>query len=214
MADDERKGIEDMMGDKFKRAYQMRFNPDDIDWKRGSDKMPAVAYLNWAVAWRAFKEIYPDGNYRLIEHDGDPLWNFNGYGMLKCAVSAEGIEYVETFPVMGFHNEAQKIEQIDSRDINDSAQRGFTKAIARFGIGLYIYEGKAPKNKQDFEQNVAQAPSPSAKPIYCSDCGKEIQPFGKFSANDIAKSSFEKFGRKLCTDCAKKEGDKIKKEGN
>lgn len=139
----------ELLSKKFKEAYDWRADKEDIDWKdTGRVKL---AYLNWAVAWRKMKEIYPDANYRLVETpEGLPLWNVNGFGMLKCAISAMGIEYVETFPIMDNRNEAVKIENIDARDVNDSMQRGLTKAIARFGIGLYIYEGKleAPKDEK------------------------------------------------------------------
>lgn len=150
---------------KFKEAYARRFGKDDIDWKdTGFGKK--LAYLNWAVAWRAMKEVYPDANYRLIETpDGNPLWNVNGFGMLKCAVSAMGIEHNETFPIMDNRNNAMKLDQIDARDINDSMQRGLTKACARFGIGLYIYEGKleSPKDVVDHPVNYEPLKKPNFK---------------------------------------------------
>lgn len=139
----------ELLAKKFKEAYDWRADKEDIDWKDTGRK--SLAYLNWAVAWRKMKEIYPDANYRLVETaEGLPLWNVNGYGMLKCAISTLGVEYVETFPIMDNRNEAVKIESVDARDVNDSMQRGLTKAIARFGVGLYIYEGKleAPKDKK------------------------------------------------------------------
>lgn len=126
----------------FAEAYEWRADASDIDWKEmGYGKK--LAYLSWAVAWRKFKEFYPDANYRLIETpEGSPLWNVNGYGMLKCAVSACDTEFVETFPIMDNKNASIAIESIDARDVNDAMQRGLTKAIARFGVGLYIFEGK------------------------------------------------------------------------
>lgn len=143
----------------FAQAYEWRADASDIDWKptRYKDKATGqwkegqkLAYLSWAVAWRKFKEFYPDANYRLIETpEGSPLWNVNGYGMLKCAVSACDTEFIETFPVMmGGANDAMPFDQIDCRDVNDSAQRGLTKAIARFGVGLYIFEGKLESPNQ------------------------------------------------------------------
>lgn len=137
----------------FDKAYQWRADASDIDWKEmGYGKK--LAYLSWAVAWRMFKTFYPDANYRLIETpEGSPLWNVNGFGMLKCAVSACGVEHVENFPVMDNKNASIAISDIDGRDVNDSMQRGLTKAIARFGVGLYIFEGKVEEPKQ-----VRQAP--------------------------------------------------------
>lgn len=157
----------ELIAKKFKEAYEWRADETDVDWKDTGRK--PLAYLNWAVAWRKMKEVYPDANYRLIDHEGDPLWNINGYGMLKCAVSALGVEYVETFPIMDNRNNAMQIESITARDVNDSMQRGLTKAIARFGVGLYIYEGKLEmpsqvKAKFD-EQRKAVQEAQSVRPM-------------------------------------------------
>lgn len=162
----------DQLQSKFAEAYAWRADASDIDWKptRYKDKATGqwregqkLAYLSWAVAWRKFKEIYPDANYRLIETvEGSPLWNVNGFGMLKCAVSACGVEHVENFPIMqGGQNESVAISDIDGRDVNDSMQRGLTKAIARFGVGLYIFEGKV--NEPTPKQEPKQAPKPQPK---------------------------------------------------
>ncbi len=173
---------------KFKEAYARCFGKEDIDWKdMGYGKK--LAYLNWASAWRAMKEVYPDANYRLIETpDGSPLWDINGYGMLKCAVSAMGIEHIETFPIMDNRNNAMKVAPngnypgIDARDINDSMQRGLTKACARFGIGLYIYEGKLESPKDLADKPVNYEPlkepnysEPELRPA-TTDEGPIIQP--------------------------------------
>jgi hypothetical protein len=42
----------------------------------------------------------------------------------------------------------------------------------------------------------------------CEDCGKEIRPGAGHSAAEIAALSMKKFGKKLCIDCAKKNGGK------
>lgn len=153
------------MAELFEKAYKIRFGKDDVDWKQMGYGKP-LAYLNWAVAWRAMKEVYPDANYRLVEDaNGSPLWNINGYGMLKCAVSTHGVEHVETFPIMDNKNNAMRVASngnypgVDARDINDSMQRGLTKAVARFGIGLYIYEGKLETPK-----DLTTTPKPVYKP--------------------------------------------------
>ena len=181
---------------KFALAYEWRADESDIDFKQmgyGKD----LAYLSWAVAWRKMKEIYPDANYRLVETvEGSPLWNVNGYGMLKCAVSACGVEHVETFPVMDNKNNAVKIENIDGRDVNDSMQRGLTKAIARFGVGLYIFEGKleAPKkapSKPSYEKSQPK-PTPT-QPIHQEDPNAPLNENGiAFLDNMLKKAGINK----------------------
>ena len=176
---------------KFALAYEWRADKDDVDFKQvgyGKD----LAYLSWAVAWRKMKEIYPDANYRLVETvEGSPLWNVNGYGMLKCAVSACGVEHVETFPIMDNKNNSVKIENVNGRDVNDSMQRGLTKAIARFGVGLYIFEGKLEAPKEEPAKPAYSKPKPSAKPTEAH--GTPLNEAGKvYLDNLLAKASINK----------------------
>lgn len=192
---------------KFALAYEWRADEADIDWKptRYKDRSSGewkegskLAYLSWAVAWRKMKEIYPDANYRLVETvEGSPLWNVNGYGMLKCAVSACGVEHVETFPIMqGGQNESVKIEEVDGRDVNDSMQRGLTKAIARFGVGLYIFEGKleAPKKAPSKPSDEKSQPKPTpTQPIHQEDPSAPLNENGiAFLDNMLKKAGINK----------------------
>lgn len=133
---------------EFGKAYAIRFDSKDIDEKPIGNG-GKLSYLNWAVAWRAFRETFPEGKAWVEETPtGSPLWEINGYGFVKCGVEADGIRWVEVFPIMDNRNEAIQIGDIDARDVNDSIQRGLTKAIARLGIGLYIYEGKADESEK------------------------------------------------------------------
>ena len=43
---------------------------------------------------------------------------------------------------MDFKNKSIKLEQITSFDVNKAIQRSLTKAVARHGLGLYIYAGE------------------------------------------------------------------------
>lgn len=162
------------MKSAFEEAYGLRFKDEDIDWKptRYKDKRTGqfvegkpLAYLNWAVAWRSMLQVYPDAEFGVDETaEGSPLWDVNGHGMVKCWVSAFGIRRTEVFPIMqGGQNDSMKLEEIDGRDVNDSIQRGLTKAIARWGVGLYIYEGKC-EAKQACRSNYPSRPqtAPSA----------------------------------------------------
>lgn len=46
----------------------------------------------------------------------------------------------------------------------------------------------------------------------CSDCGQAIAPTGKYNAKQIAEISQQKFGRRLCVNCGKKEKEKAEAE--
>ena len=43
--------------------------------------------------------------------------------------------------------------------------------------------------------------TPRTEPIVCEQCGKPIEPFGKYSAEDMAQIAKKKFGRVLCVEC-------------
>ena len=45
---------------------------------------------------------------------------------------------------------------------------------------------------------------PVEKELLCSDCGKKIEPFGKTSAEVVAKHTLNTYGRMLCSECATK----------
>ena len=110
----------DLLAEKFAKASAWRAKPEDVDWKEiryngaSGSRSVKLAYLNWAVAWRAMLEIYPDANFRIIEDAlGNPVWNVNGFGFVKCAVSALGVERVETFPIMDNRNDSMPMDKID-----------------------------------------------------------------------------------------------------
>lgn len=51
----------------------------------------------------------------------------------------------------------------------------------------------------------------AANDHYCADCGKKIEPFGKMDAEQLAKYTYEKYGKELCADCAKAEAERMEK---
>lgn len=177
-------------GKRFEQACSIRFLDEDIEWKdtfkkdRDTGKLEKVgelAYLNWAVAWRHFLTIYPEGELTVLEHDGNPLWDINGFGMVKVSLTACGITRTELFPIMrGGQNDAMPTDTIDARDINDAIQRATVKLIARFGVGLYIYEGKLPPKKvtyPDKKEAPAQtgyAPQPQKNLTAASEKQKDL----------------------------------------
>ena len=51
---------------------------------------------------------------------------------------------------------------------------------------------------------------PVEKELICTDCGGTIQPFGKTNAETMAKYTLSKYGRMLCSECAKKAAEASK----
>ena len=108
-----------------------------------TEKKNGLTYLSWAWAWGELLKAYPDSTYTIYENkDG---WNYHTDGRtawVKTGVTVDGKEYIEMLPVMDFKNRSIPLEQITSFDVNKAIQRSLTKAVARHGLGLYIYAGE------------------------------------------------------------------------
>ncbi len=126
-----------------------------------------MKYLSWTYAWSEFKKQYPDASYRVLDNaDGMPYFSSDIGVMVKTEVTANG----ETLPMwLPCMNEAMKaykieaysykvkeyvngkpsgkfvdkwVEPITMVNVNKSIMRCFTKNIAMFGLGLYIFSGE------------------------------------------------------------------------
>ena len=113
-------------------------------------------YLSWAYAWGELKKIFPTANYKIYENaDG---WNYFTDGRtcwVKTGVTVEGIEHIEYLPVLNFKNAPIPAQEVTSFDVNKAIQRSLTKAVARHGLGLYIYAGE---DLPEAENNNNKAP--------------------------------------------------------
>lgn len=67
--------------------------------------------------------------------------------------------------------------------------------------------------KKSRKQPAAEPTSEDVNPLYiCEECGEEISPVGKHTAEAIAKASKEKYGKCLCVNCGKKAKAKAEQE--
>lgn len=130
-----------------------------IDVGKKIEKKNGLSYLSWAWAWDQVKRVFPDATYTIYENaDG---WNYHTDGRtawVKTGVTVEGIEHIEELPVMDFRNKSIPLEQITSFDVNKAIQRSLTKAVARHGLGLYIYAGEdLPMDEGEIKMNESLA---------------------------------------------------------
>lgn len=103
----------------------------------------SLSYLSWAWAWSICKANYPDAYYTIYEReDGVPYFTDGHTCWVKTGVTIEGLEHIEYLPVMDSRNLSVPLERITSMDMNKAIQRSLTKALARHGLGLYIYAGE------------------------------------------------------------------------
>ena len=102
-----------------------------------------LTYLSWAWAWATAKEHYPEATYKIYE-DADGVFYHRDHNSawVKTGVTIEGIEHIEYLPVMDFRNNSIELVKIKSTDVNKAIQRSLTKALARHGLGLYVYAGE------------------------------------------------------------------------
>ena len=128
------------------------------------EKKNGLTYLSWAYAWGEVKKLHPSATYTIYENaDG---WNYHTDGRtcwVKTGVTIEGIEHIEQLPVMDHRNNSIPLERVTSFDVNKSIQRSLTKAVARHGLGLYIYAGEDLPEEEVGEAAPEVAPKPVVK---------------------------------------------------
>ena len=116
-----------------------------------TEKKNGLTYLSWAWAWGEVKKLFPDATYTIYENDRG--WNYHTDGKtcwVKTGVTVNGIEHIEYLPVMDFKNKSIPADSVTSFDVNKAIQRSLTKALARHGLGLYIYAGEdLPEEEKD-----------------------------------------------------------------
>ena len=102
-----------------------------------------LSYLSWAWAWHICKEHYPDAFYTIYETpEGRPYFDDGRTCWVKTGVTIMGQEHIEYLPVMDYRNLSIPVDKVTSMDMNKAIQRSLTKALARHGLGLYIYAGE------------------------------------------------------------------------
>ena len=110
------------------------------------EKKNNLSYLSWAWAWGEVKKKYPNAQYKIYERESDygPINYFTDgrTAWVKTSVIIEGLEHIEELPVMDYKNKSITLDKLTSFDVNKAIQRSLTKAIARHGLGLYIYAGE------------------------------------------------------------------------
>lgn len=108
-----------------------------------TEKKNGLTYLSWAWAWGELKKLHPDATYTIYENAQGLFYHTDGKtAWVKTGVTVNGIEHIEYLPVMDFKNKSIPVDNVTSFDVNKAIQRSLTKAVARHGLGLYIYAGE------------------------------------------------------------------------
>lgn len=121
------------------------------------EKKNGLNYLAWANAWGEVKKLYPDATYTIYENTLPSGYVVNYFtdgrtSYVKTGVTINNLEHIEELPVMDYRNKSILLENMTSFDVNKTIQRSLTKALARHGLGLYIYAGEdLPEDEKDNE---------------------------------------------------------------
>lgn len=197
------------MNEVIERSYFTTLNSVDVSDK--VEKKNGMSYLSWAWAWGELKKRHPTATYTIYENrDG---WNYHTDGKtcwVKTGVTVDGVEHIEFLPVMDVRNRSIPLGNVTSFDVNKAIQRSLTKAVARHGLGLYVFAGEdLPEELITGEEAKPEKPAPKKpeqkKPIIlCEECGQPITDYGRVPAETIIEGSKKTYGRCLCYPCAVK----------
>ena len=106
-----------------------------IDVSKFIEKKGSLPYLSWTYAVDTLMQNDPMATWEFKE----PI-SFGNTLMVNCEVTAFGKTIKMHLPVMDNRNNA--VINPDSRKVSDAMMRCLVKAIACFGIGLYVYAGE------------------------------------------------------------------------
>ena len=179
---------------------------NSINVNEKAEKKNGLTYLSWAWAWAELKKRFPHSYYTVYENKDGLFYHTDGFtawvktGVTVVFEDGSEIEHIEYLPVMNYKNQSIPADKITSFDVNTAIQRSLTKAVARHGLGLYIYAGEDLPEGADPPED----PKPKVKPAKgfeqppivptCADCGKEI-------TEKVHDWSVKKYGRPLCYQC-------------
>jgi hypothetical protein len=186
------------MENYFEKLYTINVN-------KWVEKKNGLSYVSWANAWAEVKKLFPDATYAIYENEAG--WNYHTDGRtcwVKTGVTVNGIEHIEFLPVMDHRNRSIPLDNVNSFDVNKAIQRSLTKAVARHGLGLYIYAGEDLPEGED-KPTIEETPVQNLT-CKCANCGKEIPDYfddngKKISASRWSSGTFKKYGKYLCKEC-------------
>lgn len=139
--------------EKLKKTYK--------DKKTGQEKSFSLSYLSWAYGHREMKRIDPDAtekvhefpliaNGNVIEGVKVPYLQTPQGFFVENTVTINGRSETEWLPVLD--NSNRPIPNPTSFQINTSNKRCFVKALAKHGLGLYLYVG------EDLPEDLSDSP--------------------------------------------------------
>ena len=114
-----------------------------IDFSDKTKAKNGLKYVSWTKSWEIIKEHFPDATFKVYENEQGRFWFDDGKtGWVKCSVTINGIEHIEYLSILDFKNKAISAETITSQEAAKAMQRAITKAGARHGVAIHVYNGE------------------------------------------------------------------------
>lgn len=177
-----------------------------------TEKKNGLTYLSWAWAWGEAKKQYPEASYTIYENNEG--WNYFTDGKtcwVKTGVTIEGLEHIEYLPVMDYRNKSITVDNVTSFDVNKAIQRSLTKALARHGLGLYIYAG------EDLPDGEEEKPEPKVSGILINAIKEAATKYAEIkngNADELLKYYLNKYKVQIIEELTYSQGVEIGKELN
>lgn len=179
--------------------YFIKLN--DINVNDKTEKKNGLTYLSWAWAWGEVKKLFPNANYTIYENTLPNGYVVNYFtdgktAYVKTGVIINEIEHIEELPVMDYRNKSITLENITSFDVNKAIQRSLTKAVARHGLGLYIYAGEDLPESEKEETGNDKVTDTEARVIYglIKDQNRDLNKFLDYfkikNTNELTKAQY------------------------
>lgn len=127
-----------------------------------TEKKNGITYLSWAYAWGELCKVYPTATYKV--HERDTQWGPCNYftdgrtAWVKVSVTIGDLTHTEMLPIMDYRNKSIPLDKVTSCDANKAIQRCITKAVARFGLGLYVYAGEDLPSSVEYSYPIQAQP--------------------------------------------------------
>ena len=170
----------------MEQNYFLELNKINVNDK--TETKNGLTYLSWAWAWAEVKKLHPNATYTIYENkDG---WNYHTdgkTGWVKTGVTINEIEHIEYLPIMDFKNKSIPAENITSFDVNKAIQRSLTKAVARHGLGLYIYAGEDLPESEKEEVEYATTEQIAELKTLVADLDAVAKYLKKDNINELTK---------------------------
>ena len=165
--------------------YFVELNKINVNDK--TEKKNGLTYLSWAWAWGELKKLHSKAFYTIYETENGAIYHTDGKTCwVKTGVTVDGLEHIEYLPVMDYRNNSIPAEKVTSVDVNKAIQRSLTKAVARHGLGLYIYAG------EDL---------PESEPVVCTKCGSTLPAKIDGAHRSYTAEEFAAMSGGLCSWC-------------